>query len=71
VLVFKVFRASALVLLAAIAGCPKAGNVPITNPVGALDGYQYAFAFPRTDVPPGSVVIRWDNGQIDVVCRPV
>lgn len=40
------------------------------NPLGKLNGYKYSFPFPRTDIPPGTMVVRWDDGQIDVVCRP-
>lgn len=43
------------------------------NPVGKLDGYMHVFPYPRTDIPPGTVIVIWDKpvkGKVDPVCRP-
>lgn len=61
---------STSVILLSLNSCSTCNSTRVINPIGPLNGYEYAFPFPRTDIPPGTVVIRWDSGQIDVICRP-
>lgn len=60
-------------LLIGLGACCRKNVVAVgavTNPIGPVAGYEYTFPYPRTDVGPGVAVVRWDDGQLDVVCRP-
>lgn len=66
---YKLVWTLSVVVVASLSGCCH--NTQL-NPV-TIDGYQYAFPYPRTDVPPGTVIVIWDKpvkGKVDPVCRP-
>lgn len=41
----------------------------VANPIPEVRGYKYAFDYPRTDTPPGTLLARWKSNHIHIVCR--